>query len=228
MRRAFTLVELLVTIAVIGILLALLLPSLARAKGAARRATCVNNLRQINLSVTMYADDHADSLRSATNDYHIYFNYRKLIQPDLSKNGSSTNDHLFACPADNFDCTMPAITDFFYPEIPVGRGFHQLKQTAYSSYIFNGEAANAANTRVTQKAFSSVKQPSRLVLVCELSGAIGLSAHDRKKPQQFNNAKNVMGFVDGHVSFIPIYWNGENVPVQYNPPTGYEYIWFDK
>jgi len=32
--------------------------------------------------------------------------------------------------------------------------------------------------------------------------------HDRKQPQQFNNARNVMSFVDGHVSYIPIYWNG--------------------
>ncbi len=80
------------------------------------------------------------------------------------------------------------------------------------------------------KPFSSVRDPSRLVLVGELSAAIGLSAHERKQPAQFNNAKNVLGFVDGHVSFIPIYWNGTNgtdgLPVFYDPPGGYEYTWF--
>jgi prepilin-type N-terminal cleavage/methylation domain-containing protein/prepilin-type processing-associated H-X9-DG protein len=231
MRRAFTLVELLVTIAVIGILSALLLPSLTRARGTARRTTCINNLRQINASLIMYTDDHPGSLRSATN-YHIYFTYREDINSYLSRNGTSTNDSIFACPADNFDCTESLVKDFFYPEPVSGRGFHHLKQTDYSSYILNGEAANSADTRVTQKTFASVRQPSRLVLVAEFSGALGLSAHAPKGPQQLSSAKNVVAFVDGHVSYIPIYWNGNsgiaNIPIQYNPPSEYEYVWFDK
>ena len=182
----------------------------------------------------MYADEHADSLRAAANDYHIYFTYRDDIQSDLSRTGSSTNDEVFICPADNFDCTMPVIKEWFWPDALAGQGFHHLKQTDYSSYIFNGEAANSLasgtneNTRATAKAFSSVRQPSRLVLICELSAMMGLSGHDRKQAGQFNNAKNVVGFVDGHVGFIPIYWNGGAMPNQYNPPPGYEYIWFDK
>jgi hypothetical protein len=71
-----------------------------------------------------------------------------------------------------------------------------------------------------------------LVLVCELSGAIGLSGHDRRQAGQFNNAKNVVSFIDGHVSFLPIYWNGNSgeagMPIAYDPPAGYEYIWFGK
>jgi prepilin-type N-terminal cleavage/methylation domain-containing protein len=48
-RRGFTLVELLVVIAIIGILIALLLPAIQAAREAARRATCINNLKQIGL-----------------------------------------------------------------------------------------------------------------------------------------------------------------------------------
>lgn len=57
-RRAFTLIELLVVIAIIAVLIALLLPAVQAAREAARRAQCVNNLKQIGISLHGYHDVH--------------------------------------------------------------------------------------------------------------------------------------------------------------------------
>lgn len=66
-RSAFTLIELLVVIAIIAILAAILFPVFASAKAAAKKTTCMSNLRQIVLGGLMYAQDNDDQGPGAAN-----------------------------------------------------------------------------------------------------------------------------------------------------------------
>lgn len=107
-RRAagFTLVELLVTIGIIAILASMLMPALSRAKLKANRIECINNIRQLGLSATLYAGDFEDEYprrMTLTNAWMFalkpYYGNSSLTNNASSKEG---NSRILKCPQDRW------------------------------------------------------------------------------------------------------------------------------
>jgi prepilin-type N-terminal cleavage/methylation domain-containing protein/prepilin-type processing-associated H-X9-DG protein len=98
-RTGFTLIELLVVIAIIAILASILFPVFARARENARRASCMSNLKQLGLGLTMYAQDYDEKnplifvcldSDAVCNDFEYW---PSLVQPYLK------SKQLFVCPS---------------------------------------------------------------------------------------------------------------------------------
>lgn len=255
-RRAFTLTELLVVITIIGLLVALLFPVFSAAKSRARRTTCLNNLRQINLGLRMYCDDSADSLPAAARDELFWSTawngYRALLKNYVGTGGDpSSSDKLFACPADTVFVDLRPVTG---PTPRFGlysdaASLHDQTNFDYSSYAFNGGISNEFSVYtnvigIGGRKLGSIKDPAKTVLVTEAPAFFPYSWHEPGNPGSFgavkfdggavlfDNAKNVVSFVDGHVSYIKIYWDPAPtqpgiwaVAMEYNPPAGYDYKW---
>jgi prepilin-type N-terminal cleavage/methylation domain-containing protein/prepilin-type processing-associated H-X9-DG protein len=125
--RGFTLVELLVVIAVVAVLASLLLPVLAKAKSHARRVLCGNNQRQLWLTWTLYADDYNDGVAPnghgvpgqagtprfwVAGDSHFYLpcftNTQFLVDPQYAAFASYlTTPAVYKCPEDRALLSRP-------------------------------------------------------------------------------------------------------------------------
>ena len=212
---AFTLLELLVVIAIIATLAALLLPSLGRAKEAARATRCLGQMRQLGLAARFYADDNEDEFpRSQHSAFsHGQFPWGRALAPHLGFTTATWTNLLagpYHCPTDRRS------TPWSY---------------GLNVYFELGPDDDYEGKPKTWRRMANVRNPSRVILFAEnTSSADHLMPNFWTGPQdavevasQRHSFRSNYSFVDGHAdarAFKTTYdpgcqldlWNPEKAP----------------
>jgi len=205
MRRnaGFTLVELLVVMAIIGVLAALLLPALARAREAARRTSCVNNLRQIGIAFRLYLLENRDTYPAAqdplnADPYYWLWMGRGFRNP-LAEfiPGDKERPGVFFCPSDIrqssvdvYERTSYAYSMTFY---------HSPSQIDAMDSTAHTYASALAVPAIPQRS-AAVRHPSKKILVGEWYSNHAAWANDAGW-FGWGGSRNYL-FADGHVEYL--------------------------
>jgi len=168
LRRAggFTLIELLVVVAIIGVLAGLLFPAIAKAKNSGKVTSCLNNLRQLQLAWTMYADDHDGRL--VRNDYVIgnpHPSRASWVQGRLDYSpGNSANTNAGTFLDESLSLFAPYLRAPSVYRCPSDRSAVLINGEMYSrvrSYGMNWALASERSTEVkVLRKFSEIQSPT--------------------------------------------------------------------
>jgi len=157
LKSAFTLVELLVVIAIIGVLVALLLPAVQTAREAARRSQCSNNLKQLGLGLTQYADTYkgvlpAGSYACCWGTWQVAllpYIEQKALFDQYNGLGKYSDDAVRYGAGNNVNVTKQAIKSYTCPS--------DNKVAPRSNITFHNYVANHGNTTLSRKSPHGVR-----------------------------------------------------------------------
>jgi prepilin-type processing-associated H-X9-DG protein len=198
--------ELLVVIAVIGLLLSILMPALRAAKVTAQRIGCSHNLKQITLGMDMYLGDNDQVYPCATDPVHrdpAYWlwmgrGWRGWIKPYVGGGDDVANPLVLLCPEDRNDPTMYESTSYAY-SLSFYHSPEQINLITDRSQTLGDKLPVFLETSVRQRA-DSVATPSAKILTGEWA-----SNHARVDKENgwwnWQGARNFL-FPDGHVSLL--------------------------
>ena len=211
----FTFPDFLVVLAVLAILVAVVAPMLSRNSAQSGKAQCINNVRQVTRAVLMYADEHKGTLPLMGPDSmkDTWWWYKEMVKGYAGIHGaSSRRDKVFACPDDRgYDENGP---------------FCLSAKFDFQSYVFNGVNLPGL-PNIAGRQVGSVASPSQTLLLMEFTAHGPYSWHDSKTGEKnhpfYNDAESVVGFVDGQVKYIRVYYDGINPAYTRDPIPGYEY-----
>jgi hypothetical protein len=217
--RGFGMTDLCVLIAVLALLAAIVLPLVAGARAKSRLAQCVANLQAVSRACLLYAQEHKDALPmlDASPAPGAWWYYKEQVKGYAGLSGpSSPNDKVFACPMDRG-----------YGEgTEKSQPFWQSKKHDYTSYVFNNVNLPGVPS-LAGRTVTSVNEPGRTLLVMEFTAHAPLSWHKSRTGKAnmpfYSDAESAVGFVDGHVKFVRIYYDGMNAAYTRDPIPGYEY-----
>ena len=168
--QRFTLIELLVSIGIIAILASMLLPALNRAREAAKRRNCGNNLRQVGFAINMYANDYDDFIPSLATG--VSGSIMILRMPGLGEIGLGRLVGEYGSMAENYGCPLnPTRTPAYLTEKWPGVGPVQAAYLyRYTDVGFMGKISNTLN------------QGKAMVMdfCCVVTGGEPIEAHNYK------------------------------------------------
>ncbi len=202
--RGFTLIELLVVIAIIAILAAILFPVFARAKESARRTSCMNNLRQINIANNLYLEASGNKFPcviTTTGSWSTmpWVEVWNGLKPYIKSAG------MLVCPSDG----KPA-WNIAYAKHPSFAHLNLLSRIKYPcSYYYYYPFYNAGVYPSTMKtrSLSEVRYPTKkAIFPCYASDGStpnGMAHSPSGLEHDFLNGALMLAFVDGHVGLIP-------------------------
>ena len=192
-RKAFTIIELLIVIAIIGILAAMLLPALKTANDTANRIVCASNLKQLGTAFAMYVNDYNDFTPTCQSMYNgsLSTNWPCALYPELNGNAK-----VFHCPS-----LMKGIDRTYGSNL--GSTF-TIRGPDYIGYGFNQNAVGRIPSQNCK--FSKYKNPSALCLMLETTeGDIYFTQSNADLwAYRHNNTMNVL-YADGHIDTMKIF-----------------------